>query len=167
MKTKKDKEKIIKDLTEKFKSAKGFLILNLLNLNTQTQNKLKNLLKEKNSLFQVAKKTLVYKANPDFPFKDEELKFPFGFIWDFEENFPSLSVLKKLKEEGINLEILKGYLWNKIFSQKEIEEIINLPSKEELLTKLIHNLKGQIDKFNFSLSFPLRKLILVLSKIKK
>lgn len=167
MKTKKDKQKIIQDLIEKFKTAKSFLIVNLLNLDSKAQKRLRDLLKEENSLFQVTKKTLVYKAKPDFPFSDEELKFPFAFIWSFDENFSAKNVLKKIKEEGIDVKILKGYLWNKIFSQKEIEEIINLPSKEELVKKLIQNLKGQFYKMDFVLNFPLKKLILTLSSIKK
>ena len=73
MKTRKEKEKIVKDLVEKFKRTKGYLLVSLLNLNSYQQVKIKNLLKENNSLFQVVKKTLIYKANPEFPFSDEEL----------------------------------------------------------------------------------------------
>jgi ribosomal protein L10 len=40
MKTKKEKEKILKDLVEKFKSSKGYLLISLLNLKTAEQKKL-------------------------------------------------------------------------------------------------------------------------------
>lgn len=167
MKTKKDKQKIIQDLKDKFQSTKGFLIINLLNLDTLTQNKLKTFLKNNNAFFQVAKKTLVYKANPNFPFKDEELKFPFAFVWNFDDKFSSLSVFKNLKNDGIDIKIVKGYLWNQVFSEDEIQKIIDLPSKDELIIKLIQNLKGQIYKLNFSLKSPIRKLIFIMSNIKK
>lgn len=166
MKTKKDKQKIIQDLAEKFKTHQGYLVISLLNLNSASQFKLRELLKDKNSLLQVVRKTLVYKAKPDFPFKDEELQIPFAFIWNFDPNFRFFSVLKKLKEEGIEIKILKGYLWNQLFSQKEIEDIINLPSKEELVIKIISLLKEKIYKMNFILGSPLRRLISFLSQIK-
>jgi len=167
MKTKKEKEKILKDLVENFQSARGYLLVNLLNLKTPSQKKLRDFLKEKNSLFQVVKKTLVYKANPNFPFTDEELKTPFAFIWSFDENFSGVLALKELKKEGIELDILKGYLWNQVFSKEEVEKIINLPSKEELILKVLQNLKGQIYRLTYDLKFPLQKLTLVLSSIKK
>ncbi len=167
MKTRKEKEKIVKDLVEKFKKTKGYLLVSLLNLNSYQQVKIKNLLKENNSLFQVVKKTLIYKANPEFPFSDEELKMPFALIWDFDENLGSLKALKELKNEGIELNIFSGYLWNRVFNKEEINQIINLPSKEELIKKLISNLKNQIYRLDFALNFPLKKLVFLLSKIKK
>ncbi len=51
--------------------------------------------------------------------------------------------------------------------EREIEEIINLPSREELLQKLVSQLKNQIYRLHYNLSFPLRKLVLTLSSIKK
>jgi large subunit ribosomal protein L10 len=167
MKTKKEKEEILKDLVEKFKSARGYLLINLLNLKTSSQKKLRDFLKEKNSSLQVVKKTLVYKANPNFPFTDEELKTPFAFIWSFDENLIGILALKELKKEGIELDILKGYLWNQVFSKEEIEKIINLPSKEALILKVLQNLKGQIYRLFYDFKFPLQKLTLVLSSIKK
>jgi len=167
MKTKKEKEKILKDLVEKFKTAKGYLLISLLNLKNPEEKKLRDVLKENNSLFQVVKKTLVYKANPSFPFSDNELKLPFAFIWNFDNNLSGFISLKNLFKEGTKIEILGGYLYEKVLSKEEVLEIINLPSKEELLLKVLQNLKSQIYKLNYNLSFPLRKLILILSQIKK
>jgi len=167
MKTKKQKEEVLKDLVEKFQSSTGYLLINILNFKTQSQKKIRDLLKENNALFQVAKKKLVYKANPNFPFADEELKTPFAFIWSFDENLSGVLALKELKKEGIEIDILKGYLWNRVFSKEEIEQIINLPSKEELILKVLQNLKGQIYRLSYDLKFPLQKLTLILSSIKK
>ncbi len=167
VKTKKEKIKIVQDLKEKFEKAKGYLLVNLLNLNASIEKEIRDLLKENNSLFQVPKKTLIYKTNQNFPFSDEELKFPFAFVWFFDENLSGLKVFKKLKEENLKIEIFKGYLFNKALSQREIEEIINIPSKEELLQKLVSQLKNQFYRLHYNLNFPLRKLVLTLSSIKK
>jgi large subunit ribosomal protein L10 len=167
MKTKKEKEKIIKDLVEKFKSAKGYLLISLLNLKTTEQKKIRDILKENNSLFQVVKKTLVYKANPNFPFSDDELKMPFAFVWNFDDHLSGFQALKNLLKEETQIEIIKGYLEGKVLSKEEVLEIINLPSKEELILKILQNLKGQFYRLHFALEFPLRKLTFVLSQIKK
>jgi len=167
MRTRREKEKILKDLVEKFKSAKGYLLISLLNLKTPEQNEIRDVLKENNSLFQVVKKTLVYKANPNFPFSDSELKLPFAFIWNFDENLSGFLSLKNLFKEGIKIEILGGYLGEKVLSKEEVLEIINLPSKEELILKILQNLKNQLYRLSYALKFPLRKLTFVMSQIKK
>jgi large subunit ribosomal protein L10 len=167
MRTKQEKEKILKDLTEKFNSANGYLLVSLINLKTSNQNKIRSILKENNGLFQVVKKTLIYKANPNFPFNDEQLKLPFALIWNFDNNLSSFQALKKLAKEGINLEIISGYAEGKILSKDEALAIINLPSKEELMSKVVQNIKGLMYKMDYTLQFPLKKLIFILSQIKK
>jgi large subunit ribosomal protein L10 len=166
MKTRKEKEKILKDLVEKFKKANGYLLVNLLGLHADSEKKLRTILKENNSLFEVVRKTLIYKANPQFPFSDEETKFPFGFIWNFDENLSSFRALKILEKEGVQVNIVCGYLDGKVLTKEEIKQLINLPPKEELQAKFVQILKSQFYYLHYSLTFPLKKLILLLSSIK-
>ncbi len=166
MKTKEQKEKILKELVEKFKRANGYLIVNLVGFHSDSEKKLRDLLKENNSLFEVVKKTLLYKANPEFPFSDEETKFPFGFIWSFDENLSSFRALKVLEKEGVQINVAYGYLQGKVLTKEEIKELINLPSKEELQSKLVQNLKSKIYYLHYVLKFPVNKLLFSLSPIK-
>jgi large subunit ribosomal protein L10 len=88
-------------------------------------------------------------------------------IWNFDNNLSSFQALKKLAKEGINLEIISGYAEGKILSKDEALAIINLPSKEELMSKVVQNIKGLMYKMDYTLQFPLKKLIFILSQIKK
>jgi len=165
--TKKDKEKIIKDLVEKFNSCYGYFLINLLNFKTPDLKKIRDVLKENNAILKVVKKTLIYKANPNFPFKDEELKLPFAIVYNFDKNLSGFRSLKNLFKEGLQIQIIKGFLDEKILSKEEVLEIINLPSKEELIMKSIQSIKSPIFKLHNTLNFPLKKLIFILSQIKK
>ncbi len=167
VKTKKEKEKIVQDLKEKFKKATGYFLVSLSHLNASVEKDLRTFLKENNALFQVVKKNLIYKANPQFPFSDGELKLPFALVWFFDKNLSGLKVFKNLKEKNVSLEIVKGFLFNKILGPIEIKEVINLPSQEELFQKLINQLKASIYRFHYDLRFPLQKLVLILSALKK
>ncbi len=167
MKTKKQKEEILKELVEKFKSASGYLLVNLTGLRADVEKKLRDSLKSNNSLFEVVKKTLIYKANPQFPFSDEEIKFPFAFIWNFDENLSAFRTLKTLEKQGIQIQIAKAYLEGKVLTEEEIKELINLPSKEELQVKLVQILKSQFYRLHFSLTFPMKKFLVLMSAIKK
>lgn len=167
MKTRKEKEKLVKELKEKFASAGGYILVSLLNFDILSQKKLRDFLKENNSFFEVVKKTLIYKAYPQFPFKDEEIKLPFGLIWNFDQNLSSFQALKNLKKEGVEIDIVGGYLEGRKLNTQEVLEIINLPSKEELTSKLYFALRIQLSKLVFDLKYPLNKLVLILSQIKK
>jgi ribosomal protein L10 len=81
--------------------------------------------------------------------------------------FPAFRSLKILIKEGAQIEILKGYFEGKVLSKEEVLEIINLPSKEELILKILQNLKSQVYRLTYALEFPLKKLTFVLSQIKK
>ncbi|GIW65205.1 MAG: 50S ribosomal protein L10 [Candidatus Parcubacteria bacterium] len=166
MKTKEEKKRILEDLKNKFNQATGYILVNLLNLSTKDQKKVKDVLKQNNSLFQVTKKTLVYKANPNFPISEETIKFPLGFIWNFDDSISAFRSLKAIKKDGVNLSVISGYLNGKVLTKEEVWELAQLPSKEELIQKSITGLKTPIFSLVFSLKSSLQKLILILSQIK-
>ncbi|BCX15500.1 MAG: hypothetical protein KatS3mg097_392 [Candidatus Parcubacteria bacterium] len=165
MKTRQQKQQAISELSDLFQRSKGYLIVNILNLNSEQQTKLKEALKDNNALFKVVKKSLIYKAFPDFAIKDNELKFPFAFIYDFDENLKCLQVIKSLKNENINIDLEKGYLWDRIFSKEDLAVIVNLPSKDELLRDLLSVLAKNLYYLHYALTFPMQKLLLTLSFI--
>jgi len=166
MKTKEEKKLIIQDLTNKFNSAKGYVILDLFKLKTPIQKKIRDLLKNNSGVFQVVKKTLIYKANPNFPLKEDNLKTQIAFIWEFDEDLSSLRSLKDLKDFSLESNIISGYFNERLFSQKEIINLINIPDKQTLIANLNKNLLSQIYYASYVLKFPLTKMLFILSQIK-
>lgn len=166
MKTKTIKKKILEDLKNKFSQANGYILINLLNLNSQDQKKARDIFKKHEAIFQVTKKTLVYKAKPDFPFEDEELKFPLAFVWNFGESISAFRTLNALKQSGINLNVVLGFLDGRILTREEVWQLSQLPSKNELVQKLNGLLKSQISRLVYDLQSPLQKLVSILSQIK-
>lgn len=166
MKTKAVKKKILEDLKNKFAQANGYILINLLNLNAQDQKKARDFLKKKEAVFQVTKKTLIYKAEPNFPLEEEKLKFPLAFIWNFDESISAFQALDSLKKSGINLNVVSGFLNGKVLDKDEVWQLSQLPSKEELVQKLSGLLKSQLSRLVYNLRSPLQKLTFILSQIK-
>jgi len=165
-KTKKEKSKIIESLKTKFKKNPGYVIFSLLNLDGETLQTLRLQVKEKRGLIEVAKKTLIYRSNPEFPFSEEELKEPFGFLWLLDENLSALKTLKDYKKEE-KIKVLGGYFRGKKLSSRDIWELVDLPSREELISKLIFSLSLPLQRLTYDLKMPFSKLLLILSAIKK
>ncbi len=165
-KTKKEKSKIIESLKTKFTKTPGYIIFSLLNLEGETLQTLRLQVKEKGGYIEVAKKTLIYKSNPEFPFKEEEIKEPFGFLWLSDENLSALKTLKDYKREE-KIKIFGGYFRGKKLSSSDVWDLVDLPSREELISKLIFYLSSPLQRLTYDLKMSFSKLLLILSAIKK
>ncbi|MCS7200944.1 MAG: 50S ribosomal protein L10 [Patescibacteria group bacterium] len=166
MKTKEEKQNILRDLRDKFSKATSIIVVNLKGLKTNDQRKIREVLRQSECIFQVAKKTLIFKVKPDFPLSDEALKFPFALIWGFDHSASAFRSLKLLKNGGITLDIAGGYLMDRILTTEQVWQLSELPTKEELIQKLSGILKHQISNLVFSLKFPLQKMVIILSQVK-
>lgn len=166
MRVRKKKEQAVEKLRDSFNRSQGYIIFSLLKLESLFLNRLRLEAKENNGLVEVPKKTLLYKANPSFPFSDREIKEPLGILWSFDRDLKSFKILKALKEE-IEIKILGGYAMENRLDAEKVWEIINLPEKEVLYSKLLGIIASPILRTQFALSQTIRKLILTLSAIKK
>lgn len=166
MKSKQVKKKILEDLKSKFSQANGYILVNLLNLKAQDQKKARDFFKKNEAIFQVTKKTLIYKAKPDFPLEEDKLKFPLAFIWNFDDSISAFRVLNNLKKIGINLNVFSGFLNGRVLDKNEVWQLSQLPSREDLIQKLTGILKFQLSRFVYDLKSPLQKLTYILSQIK-
>jgi large subunit ribosomal protein L10 len=175
------KQKIIEDLKEKIKRQKAIIFLNISGLKTRDLFELREKLKEKDSLLKVAKKTLTSLAFKDFSLKlaekIKELKGNLALVFGFsDEILPAKTVFEFLKENE-NLKILGGIMKVESLKAKvknyeflapeEIISLAQLPTKKELLAKLVNTIKSPILNFLNILEGNIKGLIYILANIKK
>lgn len=170
MKTKLEKQKIIKEIYESFTKSSKLIFISLLNLSAESQKILKEQIKKTNGLFKVFKKTLIQKSIKDLPLnlEDEEFKRPLGIIFDFNPA-QDINLLRNLVQlsEKIKLEIIKGIFENQILEKNKILEIGELPPLEILRSKLIGIFKSKFSQLVLTLKLPIHKIIMVASNIRK
>jgi large subunit ribosomal protein L10 len=166
MKTKEEKKKIIQRLREIFEKAKSFILVDLTGINGEIERNLRETLKENNCQFEVVKKSLIYKAKPDFYFRDEEIKKPFAILWDFGDGISVFRVLSQIsKNLDFKFNILGGFFEYQKLNPDQVWEISSLPGKEELISKIISSLLNPLQRLAFSLKYPLLKMKFALSSI--
>jgi large subunit ribosomal protein L10 len=174
--TKKQKEKIIEDLREIFSRQKAIILIGITGLKVKDISLLRKKIKLIDGNLRVAKKTLM-----EIVFKENNLKFNrnkfkekvaliFGFrdeiltvktVYEFSQN---LSAGETTGEE--KLKILGGYFDNNFKEKEDIIMLAKLPSREELMTKLIWGLKSPIFNFVSVLEGNIKGLMRVLNNIK-
>lgn len=170
-KTKEQKKKIIDDLKDKIRKAKSIVFVNFNNLNVSSNEELRNKLRENNSEYYVAKKTLMNLAFKDSNIKDIDAKKFEGqiavvFGYD-DEVSPAKTVDEFKKSNECEIEFTGGILEDKFISSDLVSELAKIPSKQELYAKIVGSINAPVSGFVNVLAGNLRNLVYVLKAIEE
>mgnify|MGYP001611996364 FL=1 len=167
--TKTQKQKIIDDLKEKIAKAKAIVLVGIAGLKVKDISELRKKLKTINGNLKVVKKTLaerVLKENK-LDFDKKRFKEELALVFGFEDEILPAKTVYQFSQENDKLKILGGFLEQKFQAAEEIITLAQLPSKEELLAKLVGSIASPISGLVNVLQGNIKGLIYVLNAIKK
>ena len=166
--TKEQKKKIVEDLKEKIKNQKIMIFVDFTGLKVADIFELKGNLKLSEAVFKVAKKTLLCIALKDFSRKLAErisqTKRQIAVIFGFGKEPLVAKTVYQFSLKNPNLKILGGHFEGAFREPEEIITLAKLPTKEELLAKLVQSIAAPISNFVYVLESNLKGLIFILSK---
>lgn len=170
-KTRRQKEKILEDLKEKLSHQKALIFVDFRGLKVKELANIRKKLKEANSQFLVAKKTLMRLAfqEKNIKFNPEELEGQIALVFGFGDELTPAQIVFRLSQEYKNLKILGGFIESKkeeFLSSEKIIELGNLPTKEELYGRLVGSISAPISNFINVLQGNIKGLLYVLAKAK-
>jgi large subunit ribosomal protein L10 len=153
--TKEQKQKIIEDLKEKVARQKAMILVGITGFKVKDLNELRKKLKAAEGNIQVAKKTLI-----EIVFKEKKI--------DFDKNKfkEEIALVFEATQENENLKILAGYIENEFKTGEEIITLAQLPTREELLAKLVGSISNPISGLVNVLQGNIKGLLQVLAKAK-
>lgn len=171
-KSKIQKQEILRNLEEKIKKSKSVVFAGFNALTVKDNENLRAQLRQENSEYYVAKKTLM-----NIAFKDQieglnvrDLVGKLAAIFSYEDEVAPAKIIgnfRKDKEKQERVFFLGGILENKLLSKEEVEALSKLPSKTELYAKLVGSLNAPISGFVNALAGNLRNLVYVLKAIEE
>ena len=166
--TKQQKEKSIIDLKDKISKQKVMLLVAIAGLKVKDIFKLRNELKKVDANLKVVKKTLVEKALKEskISFDKKEFKQEIAFVFGFQDQVSPAKAAYQFSKENEKLKILGGFLEGEFKSDQEMISLAQLPSKLELLAKLVGSLSAPMSNLVYGLNYNIKGLITILSKIK-
>ncbi len=146
MLTRKNKEQIVKDLTEEIKSAKSVVFADFKGVKVNESIKLKKELKKEGSNLRVYKKNLIDIAlkNANVDLKTKGMEGQVAVSIATQDEVSSARIIEKFSKTNESLKILGGILGIKAMSAQEVIALAKLPSKEELLSRLVGSLSSPI-----------------------
>jgi large subunit ribosomal protein L10 len=167
-KTKEEKKKILNELKEKIEKQKIMIFVDFTGVKNKEFFILRKKLKESNSEIKVAKKTLMNLALKEMNLNILDVKKLVGevaVVFGFKDEILPTKIVYEFSKENKNLKILGGILGQNFIDLKKIEELANLPSREELLARLVGTISSPIFNFvNMLRSIP-QNFIFLLSQI--
>ena len=167
--TKEQKKEIIKDLTDKFSRQKAVIFSDYTGLKVNQFQELRSKLREQGIDCRVVKKTLIdlslKKAGFD-GLKAGELPGQTVLVFGYEDEILPAKILYDFSKENENLKILSGLVQGDYLESKEVISLAKLPSKQELLGKLVGSLLSPLSGLINVLQGNTRKLFFILKDMK-
>ena len=167
--TKQQKQKILEDLRKTFSLQKTIILVGITGLKMKDLSELRKKIKSFEGNLKVVKKTLaelVFKENK-MDFNKAQFKEQIALVFGFRDKILSAKTVYQFSKENEKLKILGGYFENSFKEAEEVITLAQLPSKNELMVRLVRGLKTPISNFVNVLEGNIKGLLCVLSAIKK
>lgn len=168
--TKKMKEEQLAELVDKFKRAKAVVFAQNKGLTVLETQELRGKLREKNSDMKVAKKTLMVIAAKEAGYNEipaEVMTGAVGAVFSYDDIIAGAKAVYEYAKKHESLGLLGALLDGKVMNAKDAKELASLPSKEELITKLLYLFKSPISGFHGVLQGTMSSFVRALDAIAK
>lgn len=147
------KQNTVENLKERLAGAKAIILVDYKGINVEQVNKLRNLFREAQVDYLVQKNTLIKIALNELGINDLDiyLQGPTAVAISKNDEVAPAKVLvkfvKDVMEEADFPKFKGGLISGKVMNQSELQEIAQLPSREELLARLMGSMKAPLSNF--------------------
>lgn len=168
MKTREKKQADLNALAEELNNSKSAMIVSFNKLTVTKDQEFRHQLSEVGAKYQVVKNTIARLAVKGTPYEDasEHFKGVTAIAWT--ENDPvilSKTISKFIKANGDFYTLKAGVVDGRVVNSAQVEAIASLPSKEELISKLLFVLNAQAQRIVTVINAVPRNLAVVIKQI--
>ncbi len=169
MKTREQKEQAIAALKEEFKASVNALVIDFQGIAVEKDWEMRKALREANLNYRVIKNTIGRLAVEDTPLESLKEHFIGMSAVAYSPNDPVglAKVLSKFAKETDKVKFKAGVVEGRAIKVQDIAALASLPSKEELISKLMFVLNSGAQRLATALNGVPRNLVVVLDQIAK
>ena len=159
---------IVNEVQEKLQKSSGVYFANYTGLNVSSVTKLRKSFREEGVEYKVVKNNLTKIAakNAGINGLDDLLVGQIGIAFSESDPTAPAKVIKSFVEDNDSLKVVGILFEGQMFDAAKYEELANLPSKEELLSKLVGGLNSPMSKLVGTLGATMSKLVGSLNSLK-
>lgn len=143
------KKPIIEEIQSSIKDAKSVVVVDYRGLTVEQDTRLRKTLRESNITYKVYKNTMINFAiqGTEFEGLAPYLEGPTAIAISTEDATAPARAICKFAKEAPKLEVKAGIVEGTAYDAAGIAQIASVPSREELLAKLLGSMKSPISNF--------------------
>ena len=166
--TRAQKQTVLQDLDEKIDRQKAIIFIDFTGLKVKDFSNLRKKIKAVGDELKVVKKTLMEIAFKKAKIEADPKKMPgeVALVFGYKDGMGPAKTIYQFSKENEHLKILGGFFENKFRTAEDIIVLAQLPSREELLAKLLGTISAPVSNFVRVLQGNIKGLITVLAKAK-
>jgi len=168
MKTRERKQEDLNALTERLNNSKSAMVVGFNKLTVNKDQEFRNYLRDAGANFQVVKNTLARIAVKGTPYEgaSEHFKGVTGIAWTETDAVVLSKAVSKFVKDNADIYTFKaGIVEGRVVNLKQVEAIASLPSKEELISKLMFVINAQAQRIVTVINAVPRNLAIVIKQI--
>ena len=168
MKSRETKQKDLVALTESLQNSKSAMVVSFTKLSVNKDQEFRNRLREAGAKYQVVKNTLARIAVKDTQYEQatEHFKGVTAIAWTESDPVVLTKAVSKFMKDNADIYTFKtGVVDGKLVDAKQLQVIASLPSKEELMSKLLYVLNAQAQGIVTVINAIPRDLAIVIKQI--
>ncbi len=142
----------VKDISQKVQKASSLTFFEYTKLGANALNDLRNKAKEVEAEVLVAKNTLVKIALGDKKSQEGDLQGQTGLLLAFADSLSPLKVLYDFSKKFESLKIKGAFVDGSYYESTKVLELGQLPTKNDLLVRVLRGFNNPVAKFVYVLS---------------
>jgi large subunit ribosomal protein L10 len=149
------KSGLVSEIADKIKRAQSVIICDYRGLTVEEDTKMRAELRNADVEYVVLKNSMVERAAKEAGIDDailEMLKGPSAFAFGYGDAVAPAKILKENLKKFKKGELKGGILEGKVIDAKTVDQIADLPSREQMLARMLGSMKSPVQKLAIALS---------------
>lgn len=163
-----EKNTTVSDLSQKMSQADAIFLADFSGIDVAAVTQLRRSLREAGVDYQVVKNRLAKLAATDAGLDSlgQYLQGPTAMAFVKDDPVAPAKILQKFIDDGGKLAIKSGYVDGQILTSEAVGQLAKLPSREELIGKLLGSVQSPLYGFSAVLNGLLRGVVLALAAVR-
>lgn len=161
------KKLVVEDIKNKIQAAKSVVFVKFVGLTVAEDTELRREFRKNNVEYKVLKNTLIKRAFNDLGITsfDDDLNGPTSVAFGADETAAAKVIVEAAKKYENKVAVKCAYVENEKIDENGVKAFAAMPSKEELIAKMLGSLQAPITNFVGVLSAMPRSLVIALNAV--
>lgn len=168
-KAKQEKAKVVDEIRQHFEGSSSAVLVDYRGLTVEEVTELRSKFREAGAVYKVYKNTMTELAAKQLGYDGlvEHLKGPTAIAFGVEDPVAPAKIITETIKKLKKMELKAGVVEGKVIDVDGVKSLAELPSKEELIAKMLGSMNAPITNLVGVLSGTTRNLVYALNAIKE